>query len=179
MSKGNKFSHLTLAPTDPYFQLRNEYNLDWHIDKVYLGEGEYKTEDGQFYTFEVVKEAERAIFQDENIDKEYLPIEGLASYNTLIRELIFGLDCPAVIENRVVTLQSVSATGAIRLGADFLKAFTDPPCVYVSDYTWLIQRFLFEAAGIPVKTYPYWDPISCKVDSQKCYYSSTKFQKVQ
>ena len=153
----NRFSGLKLAPEDPYFKLREDFNKDPHPDKKYIAVGEYRTNEPMHYIFQVVKEAEKAIHEDPLSNKEYVPIDGLHSFNVLARDLILGPSCPATLENRVVTMQTLAASGALVLAAEFLKVYLNPPCVYLSDPSWGGHTPMFRLCGHQIRTYPYWD----------------------
>jgi aspartate/tyrosine/aromatic aminotransferase len=64
-------------------------------------------------------QAEKAI-QTKSLDKEYLGITGLADYNRLAAELAYGEDSAPLKEGRLVSTQSLSGTGALRIGGVFL-----------------------------------------------------------
>ncbi|MGH8487170.1 MAG: aromatic amino acid transaminase, partial [Pseudomonas sp.] len=88
----------------------------------------------------------------------YLPMEGLGSYRQAIQALLFGTDHPAVQGGRVATVQTVGGSGALKVGADFLKRYFPDSQVWVSNPTWDNHRAIFEGAGFKVHTYPYFDP---------------------
>jgi aspartate/tyrosine/aromatic aminotransferase len=69
-------------------------------------------------------------------NKEYLPIDGLADYNKVTRELILGKDSTAIKENRVVTAQALSGTGALRVGSEFIEKFMPGATFWMSNPTW-------------------------------------------
>uniref|UniRef100_A0A6N2JYF4 Aminotransferase class I/classII large domain-containing protein n=1 Tax=Salix viminalis TaxID=40686 RepID=A0A6N2JYF4_SALVM len=94
------------------------YNKDSSPDKLNLGVGAYRTEEGKPLVLKVVRRAEQMLVNDKV--KEYLPIVGLADFNKLSAKLIFGADSPAIQENRVTTVQCLSGTGSLRFGAEFL-----------------------------------------------------------
>lgn len=90
--------------------------------------------------------------------RTYLPIEGLAAYDKAVQELVFGADSPVVQEKRAITVQALGGTGALKLGADFLKRFSPASQVWISDPSWENHRALFESAGFTVNNYAYYDP---------------------
>jgi aspartate/tyrosine/aromatic aminotransferase len=122
-----------------------------------LGIGAYRTEEGQPYVFQAVREAERRILEDPSTNKEYLAIDGLESFNRLSRELILGADSPAIHDHRVATAQAISGTGSLRVGAEFLRTYFSAPAIYVSKPTWGNHLDIFKKAGYPeVREYPYY-----------------------
>ena len=156
MIGGNIFLGVKLAPPDPILGMSVAFKNDTSPDKVDMGVGAYRTNEAKPLIFQAVREAERRILEDPTVNKEYLPIEGLDSFNRVARELILGTDCPATAENRVITIQTLSGTGSLRIGAESVKAFLNPPFAYVSRPTWGNHNTIFEKAGIPVKSYAYW-----------------------
>lgn len=151
------FEAVELAPPDPIIGTAAAYNRDTYPEKVNLGIGAYRTDEGKPYVFASVKEAERRVMADPAINKEYLPIDGHAGFNRLARELIFGSDSVPVLENRVATVQSISGTGSLRLGAEFIGTYLKVPCIYVSNPTWGNHNTIFSKAGLEVREYPYFN----------------------
>lgn len=99
-----------------------------------------------------------------NENKEYLPIEGLPQFRKATVELLFGNDSPAVQEGRVATLQALSGTGSLAVGAQFIAQFMPGATVYISDPTWPNHKNIFTLAGVPWKTYRYFDPTTVGLD---------------
>jgi aromatic-amino-acid transaminase len=75
-----------------------------------------------------------------------------------VQNLLFGADSAIIRDGRVVTAQALGGTGALRIGGDLIKRIVPGATVYISDPSWENHRALFEAAGFPVDTYPYYDP---------------------
>lgn len=157
MSATNLFAHLEMAPPDPILGTAVAFRNDPSPDKVNMGIGAYRTDEGVPYVFQAVREAERRILDDPSVNKEYLPIEGLADFNRLAKELLFGANSPLVTENRVATIQSISGTGALRIAAESLHQFLNPPAIYTSVPTWGNHLTIFQRAGFQLRTYPYWN----------------------
>ena len=156
ISSGNLFGHLELAPPDPILGTAIAYKNDPSPDKVNLGIGAYRTDEGVPYVFQSVREAERRILEDPALNKEYLGIDGLPDFNRLARELVFGANSAAVTENRIVTTQALSGTGSLRVGAEFLHTYLNSSIVYFSKPTWGNHLSIFKKANFEVREYPYW-----------------------
>jgi aromatic-amino-acid transaminase len=77
-----------------------------------------------------------------------------------VQRLLFGEDSELIKQGRLVTAQSLGGTGALTIGANFLKRFVPEARVLISDPSWENHRGLFEAAGFAVGTYPYYDAAS-------------------
>ena len=156
MESEKLLSQIKQAPPDPILGTTVAFKKDTNPNKINVGVGAYRTDEGKPYVFKAVQEAEKRILADASLNKEYLPISGLAEFNTLSRELLFGKNSPAVLESRIATAQCISGTGALRVGAEFLKTHLNPSAVYVSNPTWGNHITIFERSGIPVKQFPYW-----------------------
>lgn len=150
------FGHLKLAPPDVILGTTTAYKKDTDPNKVSLGVGAYRDDNEKPYVFDVVKKAQREIVE-ENLDKEYLPIEGHAGFNQAAQKLVFGDGHPLSRDGKIVTVQTLSGTGSLRVGFEFLKEFI-PGDVYISDPTWANHIAIIEKAGLPIKKYPYFDP---------------------
>src|SRR5579862_213294 len=154
---------LEMAPKDPILGVTEAYVADQNPKKVNLGVGVYTDDNGKVPLLECVRRAEEIRFKS-GAPKSYLPIDGLASYDRAVRELIFGPSCIAVKENRVVTVQALGGTGGLKLGADFLKRVDTAARVWISEPSWENHRALFEGAGFTVQSYPYYNPATHGLD---------------
>ncbi|MFP3371367.1 amino acid aminotransferase [Pseudomonas sp. SIMBA_068] len=157
------FSAVELAPRDPILGLNEAFNADPRTDKVNLGVGVYCNEEGRIPLLRAVIEAEtqRAA---QHASRGYLPIDGIATYDQAVQKLIFGAESPLLAAGRVVTVQAVGGTGALKIGADFLKRLSPNAVVAISDPSWENHRALFETAGFPVQNYRYYDAPSNDVN---------------
>ena len=150
------FSTVELAPADPILGLNEAFNADTRAGKVNLGVGVYLGEDGKIPLLDAVRQAEAARLQNP-VPRGYVPIDGIAAYNQGVQKLLFGEGSELIRDGRLVTAQALGGTGALRIGADFLKRLLPGATVLISDPSWENHRALFEAAGFPVATYPYYD----------------------
>lgn len=150
------FANVEMAPRDPILGLNEAYAADTRSEKVNLGVGVYYDNNGKIPLLEAVKAGERARLESAP-PRGYQPIEGPAAYNTAVQNLLFGKDSSLISEGRTVTAQALGGTGALKIGADFLKRLNPNAKVYISDPSWENHRALFEAAGFEVGTYPYYD----------------------
>ncbi|HEM7852788.1 amino acid aminotransferase [Burkholderia multivorans] len=150
------FSAVQLAPRDPILGLNEAFNADTRPTKVNLGVGVYTNEDGKIPLLRAVREAEKARV-DAGLPRGYLPIDGIAAYDAAVQKLLLGNDSPVIAAGRVVTAQALGGTGALKIGADFLRTVNPNVKVAISDPSWENHRALFEAAGFEVVAYPYYD----------------------
>eukprot|EP01037_Dinobryon_pediforme_P046541 gene46541-59914_t len=146
-----------MAPRDPILGITDAYNADKNPGKTNLGVGVYYDDNGKVPLLECVRTAE-AELAAKLAPRTYLPIDGLAAYDKAVQELVFGADSAVVQEKRAITVQAIGGTGALKLGADFLKHFSPAATqVWISDPSWENHRALFEMAGFTVNNYPYYD----------------------
>ncbi|MCD9113443.1 amino acid aminotransferase [Pseudomonas bijieensis] len=150
------FSAVELAPRDPILGLNEAFNADTRTNKVNLGVGVYCNEEGRIPLLRAVVEAETARVA-QHVSRGYLPIDGIAAYDQAVQTLLFGKDSPLIASGRVITTQAVGGTGALKIGADFLKQLLPDAVVAISDPSWENHRALFETAGFPVQNYRYYD----------------------
>ncbi len=123
-----------------------------------LGVGAYRTEEEKPYVFEVVKQAEKDVFDDlmsGKINKEYLPIDGFQPYTQSAKKLIFSQSCKNL--DSIVTVQSISGTGALRLGGELIKKFI-PNTIHIPKPTWATHKAIFANAGLKTTEYTYYNP---------------------
>ncbi|MFT0181119.1 amino acid aminotransferase [Pseudomonas benzopyrenica] len=153
------FSAVEMAPRDPILGLNEAYNADARPHKVNLGVGVYYDEQGRIPLLRAVAEAERQRVAAQ-APRGYLPIEGIAAYDQAVQHLLFGAESSLVREGRAITVQAVGGTGALKIGADFLKRLLPDAVVAISDPSWENHRALFEGAGFPVQNYRYYDAAS-------------------
>ncbi len=150
------FSAVELAPRDPILGLNEAYNADHRPNKVNLGVGVYFNAEGKLPLLKAVKAAEEQRVAA-GLPRGYLPMEGIAAYDKAVQEMLFGKESPVLAEGRVVTAQALGGTGALKIGADFLKQLNPNATVAISDPSWENHRALFTTAGFNVVSYPYYD----------------------
>ncbi|MDR7024969.1 MULTISPECIES: amino acid aminotransferase [Pseudomonas] len=153
------FSAVEMAPRDPILGLNEAFNADTRTTKVNLGVGVYYNEEGRIPLLRAVAEAEKARIEA-HAPRGYLPIEGIAAYDSAVQKLLLGADSELIAAGRVITTQAVGGTGALKTGADFLKRLLPNTVVAISDPSWENHRALFESAGFPVQNYRYYDAAS-------------------
>nr|WP_228306769.1 aromatic amino acid transaminase [Klebsiella aerogenes] len=142
---------------DPILSLMERFKEDPRSDKVNLSIGLYYNEDGIIPQLQAVADAEARLNAQPHGASLYLPMEGLNSYRHAIAPLLFGADHPVLKQNRVASIQTLGGSGALKVGADFLKRYFPQSRVWVSDPTWENHIAIFEGAGFKVSTYPWFD----------------------
>jgi aromatic-amino-acid transaminase len=150
------FSAVEMAPRDPILGLNEQFNADTNPNKVNLGVGVYFDDNGKLPLLQCVQAAEKQIFASAKA-RGYLPIDGIAAYDSAVKSLVFGADSEVVKGGRVATIQALGGTGGLKVGADFLKRVNPNAKVMISDPSWENHRALFTNAGFAVEAYPYYD----------------------
>ncbi|KAI0273672.1 aspartate aminotransferase [Gloeopeniophorella convolvens] len=156
-----------LAPPDSIFRLTAAYKTDTYPQKINLGVGAYRDDNSKPWVLPVVKKASQILLNDPALDHEYLPITGLPEFVSGAARLILGNDSPAIAEGRVVSVQTISGTGANHLGALFLSRYyqyNGDKAIYLSDPTWANHFAIFNNVGIKPLLYPYYDPKTIGLD---------------
>jgi aromatic-amino-acid transaminase len=146
-----------MAPRDPILGVTETFNADTNPRKVNLGVGVYYDDNGKVPVLQCVRRAEQKLAETA-LPRNYLPIDGLQAYDRGVQELVFGADCPALREQRIVTVQTLGGTGALKVGADLLRRLNGAAPIWISDPSWENHQALFDYAGFKVQAYPYYDP---------------------
>jgi aromatic-amino-acid transaminase len=157
------FSAVEMAPRDPILGLNEQFNADTNPAKVNLGVGVYFDDNGKLPLLDCVRTAEQTMMEKPTA-RGYLPIDGIAAYDTAVKGLVFGADSEPVKSGRVATVQGIGGTGGLKIGADFLKKLNPNAKVLISDPSWENHRALFTSAGFQVESYRYYDAAKRGVD---------------
>lgn len=147
---------LESAPPDPILDLTEAYRADPNPKKINLGAGVYQDNRGQTPVLDCVKEAEERIWKQE-ATKAYLPIPGSPQYGAAVRRMIFGEGCAKAGNGTAVTCHTPGGTGALRVGADFLREFYPEARVWFSRPTWANHKGIFAAPRWEAREYRYYD----------------------
>lgn len=157
------FAAVEMAPRDPILGLNEAFNADTRSTKVNLGVGVYFDDNGKIPLLAAVKAAEDVRVKAA-LPRGYQPIEGAPAYNQAVQNLLLGKDSALIANGQVITAQALGGTGALKIGADYLKRLSPNAKVYISDPSWENHRALFESAGFVVENYPYYDASTRGVD---------------
>jgi len=150
------FEHIDAYPGDPILTLNENFQKDPRETKVNLSIGIYFDDEGRLPVMGAVRQAEAALLAEAG-PKPYLPMSGFAQYREAVQALVFGAQCPSRAAGRIASVQTLGGSGALKVGADFIKRYFPMSQVWVSDPSWENHRFIFERAGFTVNTYPYYD----------------------
>jgi aspartate/tyrosine/aromatic aminotransferase len=144
-------------PPDPLLGVMAAYAADPEPAKMDLGVGVYRDENGITPVMSAVRSAEREVLERQ-ATKVYVGAGGNRAFAAMIEELTLGAGHAARAAGRVVTLQTPGGCGALRLAADLIARAERSTRVALSDPTWPNHMPLITGAGLPVDTYPYYDP---------------------
>eukprot|EP00956_Cyclotella_meneghiniana_P040044 scaffold185354_cov36-Cyclotella_meneghiniana.AAC.1 len=135
-----------MAPPDPIIGLTEAYLKDDSPNKVNVGVGAYRCDQGMPFVLPVVREAENEINLEE-LDHEYSGIAGCPNFVNLALRFVYGEDSAPLNEGRVAGVQTLSGTGGLR-----------------PNPTWGNHIPIFSNAGLEVRKYRYYDNDSCNLD---------------
>jgi len=149
------FEQLQPAPPDSILGLTEAWREDPRPEKVNLGVGVFKDDDGNTPVLEAVKAAEAALLAGEST-KNYLPSAGDPDYRRHVQTFVLeGVSAP--VAERAVTLQAPGGTGALRIGAEFIRFALPGARVWLSRPTWANHYGVFNAAGLESEEYAWYD----------------------
>ena len=153
-TKPNLFDSLKAQPADPLLAIIGLVKADPRPGKMDLGVGVYKDAAGNTPILRAVKAAEKILLETQET-KSYLGSEGDVRFVALIKEMAFGPD--RARDDRIVGLQTPGGCGALRLGAELIKATGSDARIFVGQPTWPNHTPLIGSAGVPFVDYPYYD----------------------
>ena len=152
------FQNVDAYAGDPILSLMETFKQDTRPHKVNLSIGLYYNAQGVIPQMQAVAAAEEQLHALPQSASLYLPMEGLPPYRSAIAPLLFGAEHPMLKAGRIATIQTLGGSGALKVGADFLKFYFPDSQVWVSDPTWENHIAIFNGAGFTVNTYPWYDP---------------------
>jgi aspartate aminotransferase len=162
------FNNVTMGPPDAILGVTEAFKRDTNPKKINLGVGAYRDDQGKPFVLPSVRSAEEQIISSK-MDHEYAGIIGLPEFTENAAKLAFGEDSPIIKAKRNATVQSVSGTGALRIGSEFLsKWYPNSKVVYQPSPTWGNHVPIFKFAGVDVKNYRYYDKGTCGFDEKGC-----------
>jgi len=153
-----------MGPPDAILGVTEAFKRDTSPKKMNLGVGAYRDDAGKPYVLPSVRKAEQLV-AEQNLDKEYLGIVGLPAFTKAAAELAFDSSNQVLKDCRNVTIQGVSGTGSLMIGAYFLNKFAGCKDIYLPTPSWGNHTPIFKNAGLNLKSYRYYDPSTCGFDS--------------
>ena len=135
-----------MAPRDPILGITEAFNGDERPTKVNLGVGVYYDESGKIPLLECVKRVEQQL-TEKAASRGYLPIDGIAAYDKASQQMVFGIDSELIKAGRIVTVQALGGTGALKVAADFLRRVVPDAVAFISDPSWAPDSYLGFSGG--------------------------------
>lgn len=157
------FSNVQQAPPDAILGLTEQFKADTNPKKANLGVGVYQDNTGKLPLLRCVEAAEKRMAEQPKA-KGYLAIDGLPTYDDNVKQLVFGEGAEVLEAGRVITVQALGGTGALKVGADFLRQVSPDAKVLISNPSWENHQALFTRAGFTVEKYRYYDAEAKGVD---------------
>ncbi|AIN47327.1 amino acid aminotransferase [Candidatus Palibaumannia cicadellinicola] len=157
------FESIPAAPIEPILGMLEIFRADYRPYKINLGIGVYKDETGNTPVLASVKKAE-ALLLDEETSKNYLSIEGIETFANYTQRLLFGENSTVVSNKLTRCAQTPGGTSALRVAAEFLFKNTTVRRIWISNPSWPNHKNIFQAAGLDVYEYTYYDTTNHVID---------------
>lgn len=171
------WKNVATGEKDSILSISEDCKRDKNLRKVNLGIGAYRDDNGQPYILPSVQKAKSQIFTSP--DHEYLPIEGLEKFTSLATSLAYGNSIP-LKKSRIASIQSISGSGGLRVGIEFLKRFHPfSHCIYIPNLTWGNHKSIIIESGLEYKEYSYYDPVTKGLDFENLLGDIEEAPKIQ
>lgn len=142
-------------PADALLALIGAHRSDPRPDKIDVGVGVYREEDGSTPVMRAVKAAERRLVEEQD-SKSYMGPEGDIGFFEALRPLVFG-DVASGGDGRLAGLQTPGGTGALRLALELVARGNPDARVWLGLPTWPNHAPIVAAAGLTTATYRHFD----------------------
>lgn len=140
------------------------FKADSFKEKINLGVGAYRDDQGKPYVLPSVRAAEDKIV-NARLDKEYAGITGVPAFTAAAAKLAYGADSPVIAEDRLAITQTISGTGALRIGGAFLQRFyPHAKKIYIPTPSWANHNAVFKDSGLEVDKYRYYNKDTIGLD---------------
>lgn len=139
-----------------------KYRADSSPLKVDLGVGVYRDLSGNTPILDCVRRAEQAVLAAQTT-KSYVAAAGREEFNSAVEEMVLGSTHAARRDRRARTVQTPGGCGALRVGAELIRAAARDVTVHISDPTWGNHTPLLGGAGLRLERYPYYDAAAHKL----------------
>lgn len=150
------FQQLERLISDSILGLMAKYRADPFNQKVDLGVGVYRDLSGNTPILDCVRRAEKEVLAAQTT-KSYVGAAGREEFNSAVEELALGSAHASRRDRRARTLQTPGGCGALRVGAELIKAAAPNAVVHLSDPTWGNHAPLLGDCGLKLDRYPYYD----------------------
>ncbi len=150
------FQQISRLEPDPILGLMAKFRADPSPRKVDLGVGVYRDPSGNTPILDCVRRAEQRLLASQST-KSYVSAAGREEFNTAVEEMVLGSTHSVRRERRARTVQAPGGCGALRVGAELIRAAAPGVTVHVSDPTWGNHLPLLGSSGLRLDRYPYYD----------------------
>lgn len=158
------WSQIPQGPPDAILGITEAFKADSNPEKINLGVGAYRDDKGKPFVLPSVRQAEKKIVES-SLDKEYAGITGVPAFTKAALQLAYGPDSAPIKEDRVVITQSISGTGALRIGGAFLERFyPGAKTIYIPNPSWANHNAVFKDSGLKVEKYRYYNKDTIGLD---------------
>ncbi|KAF2708531.1 hypothetical protein K504DRAFT_435093 [Pleomassaria siparia CBS 279.74] len=152
------------VPQGPPVSITEAFKADSNSEKINLGVGAYRDDKGKPFVLPSVRQAEKKIVEA-SLDKEYAGITGVPAFTKAALKLAYGPDSTPVKEDRIVITQTISGTGALRIGGAFLERFfPGSKTIYIPNPSWANHAAVFKDSGLKVEKYRYYNKDTIGLD---------------
>ncbi|EEQ33636.1 aspartate aminotransferase [Microsporum canis CBS 113480] len=152
------------GPPDAILGITEAFKADSFKEKINLGVGAYRDDQGKPYVLPSVKAAEAKVV-NASMDKEYAGITGVPAFTKSAAELAYGKDSAAIKDGRIAITQTISGTGALRVAAAFIERFyPHGKTIYIPTPSWANHGAVFKDAGLQVEKYRYYNKETIGLD---------------
>ena len=168
---GSMWGSLTPAAPDKILKLGAMFKADTNPQKINVGAGTYKDDNGKPVVLEAVRRASAAI---QDMDHEYAPIEGVQNFIDASCGLVYGENNELITKQgkHIAAVQSLSGTGGCRVIFELLALLSnsanlntpEAPTVFVPNPTWPNHNNIIRCAGLQPHTYRYYDAATNTLD---------------
>jgi aspartate aminotransferase len=149
------FQQLKRLNPDAILGLMAKFRADPTPQKVDLGVGVFRDLSGNTPILDCVRRAEQRVLAAQST-KSYVGAAGREEFNLAVEELVLGTSHTARGDRRVRTVQAPGGCGALRVGAELIRAAAPGTTVHVSDPTWGNHVPLLGSSGLRLEPYPYY-----------------------
>lgn len=178
----SRLADIPSVQPDAAFSLIADFKADTNEHKVDLCPGFYRDDNAKPWILpsvaqvriiishsthcigaDIVLQAKEQIHADPSLDHEHLPLAGHTGLLRDAQKLVFGNSRGL---KRVVSIQTVSGTGANHIAAQFLATKLKPRRVWISNPSWINHTEIWKLVGrdIEQRFYPYYDAANHSVD---------------
>ncbi|KAL1489435.1 hypothetical protein ABEB36_014330 [Hypothenemus hampei] len=159
------FYNVKQLPEVESLSLTRQFKEDDSENKLNFAFSCCHDEEGKPWVLPVVRIAEKVLANTTSLSKEYLHPLGYETFNNCAIQMLLGEESPSLIENRAFAVQTISATGGIRLAAEFLVDCLGLTTLYTTEETAKSVQLTFLKAGfLEYKEIRYLNPYTLSLD---------------